>query len=97
MAAHNSIERARAARARKAKALADLKDGRISLTAVLISPPSALRSCTLWSVLITTHNLGPTGARKVCEDSKIFAETTLRDLTPKQRLSVVKHLPKRVR
>lgn len=88
---------ARLRRAERAAALRALKLSQVTLRAYLKQPPDALLSCDLWDVLLACPHLGRAGARAVCERAHVWPHTTLGELLKRERLDLVKSIPKRAR
>lgn len=95
MADRASVARRR--RAERAAALRKLELGRVSITDVLRSPPDALLTCPLWTVLLRCPQLGEAGARSMCERAQVWPLSCMHELTRWQRYVLIQLLPARVK
>lgn len=90
-----SIEHARLVRQARAEILGTLRDGSRSLRETLRSPPACLKRCTVYEVIIASHNMGPTGTAKVLEICGVSPITTMEDCPDYIRGRIINQLPKR--
>lgn len=88
--------RARDAKARRDTCLGDLRRATLPLAQALETVPDALRTTSLWAVLLATHNLGDAGAKRICREAKVWPFMPLGELTKHQRDRIIEALPKRV-
>lgn len=88
---------ARRVRSARAAYLRDLGSGRRSLRKVLKTPPAILEKVYIIDLLMATHNLGPSGCRKILDTTGIDGAHTLEELDLHQRKSLLNSLPKRAK
>ena len=88
---------AREARAARARILRELGDGSRSLRITLRTPPSALKTAKVGTVLGATRNMGPVGVQKTCEAAGVWPEASVGLLRQRQRTALINNLPKRAK
>lgn len=91
-----SIDHARRRRAAKAAALATLETRQVTLMQTLREPPTALKTVSLYQVLLATPGLGERGATRLCKENSIWPLSPLIALTPAMIDTIEANLPKRV-
>lgn len=91
------IEEARQAKAARASALEDLREGTLRPADCLRKPPEALRKTDIWEVLLACKHLGKEGVRTILERAHVWPHTRVGDLTRNERYLIIKELPERVK
>lgn len=92
-----TLEDAREERAARSAALAALADGQVTLSEVLLQPPTPLLGVDLYDVLLACPKLGKRGARQICERAIVWPHLKMITLSPAQRRALVDALPPRAR
>jgi hypothetical protein len=90
------IEEARQAKAARASALEDLREGSLKPADCLRKPPDALKKTDIWEILLASKHLGKEGARTILERARVWPHTRLGDLTRTEKYAIIKELPERV-
>lgn len=80
-----SLNKAKAARAARARALAEVKTGSITLTAVLDDEQSPLQRAPVRRVLLAVPGIGVKKADQIMAGIGIDAKRRIRGLGPRQR------------
>lgn len=97
MAKREPIETARYVRAKRAVVLTELKEGSRYLRKTLLHPPACLHGATIYSVLESTHGMGPETSKSVLLLAKIWPLTDLGHLHPQQVERIIENLPERIK
>jgi hypothetical protein len=79
------LEKARAARVERTQALAPVKDGRVTLAAVLADEDSPLQKAKVRQVLLAVPGIGRVRAEKIMRDIGITDNRRVGGLSPRQR------------
>lgn len=80
-----SIENARRRKAQKAAALSTVHTLYGTLAEAVTEPQGALGSALLWHLLLAWPGVGPTKARRICEQADVWPLSRLDQLTSVER------------
>jgi len=91
------IKLAREHKAQKAKALAALREGNLSLREVLRDRPEPLLGVDIYEILLATKGLGPKTAQLVLMKSVVWPYVRLSRLSKVDQGRILRNLPERIK
>lgn len=97
MGKRDPTQKARLVRSLRAQALEDLQEGTLLFRDALLKPPACLRGASLYLVLISTKGSGPSTARKVCTEAKVWPLVPVGNMAPSAKQRVLESLPERIK
>ena len=91
------IDLAREHKAHRAKALAALREGRLSLREVLRDRPDALLGVDIYGILLATKGIGEKTAQSILMRSVVWPYVKLCKLSKVDQNRILRNLPQRIK
>jgi hypothetical protein len=87
-----ALKRANQIRTRRAKLKRELRGGRTSPQALLLSPPEYLLTAKVSDILLAVPKFGQVKVNKILSQCRISPSKTIGGLSPRQRAELVSYL-----
>ncbi len=85
----DALHRANKVRTQRAQLKRDLKDGRVSIHALLLDPPDFLETAKVFDLLLAVPKYGRVKANKLLQTCRISPSKTIGGLSDRQRAELV--------
>ncbi len=87
-----ALKRANQIRTQRAKLKRDLRSGRVSPHALLLSPPEYIQTAKVSEMLLAVPKYGHVKVNKILAQCRISPSKTIGGLSPRQRAELVSYL-----